>query len=75
LNIGSTSNFIAAYITLPIFAFCYFGWKLYAKTKIVKLEDIDFHTGMKELDEMAEREAAKYVAPKTFSQKLWEWLM
>ncbi|ODO05890.1 hypothetical protein I350_04951 [Cryptococcus amylolentus CBS 6273] len=46
-----TSSFVAAYITLPIFAVCWIGWKVVKKTKMVPLDQIDFHTGRRELDE------------------------
>ena len=45
---------------LPIFVGCYAGWKLAKKTKFVKLEEMDFVTGMRELDEMEARDEAKF---------------
>ncbi|KAI7959777.1 hypothetical protein MJO29_004845 [Puccinia striiformis f. sp. tritici] len=38
----SWGTFIGAYITVPIFGSCYLFWKLYHKTKIVRLEEMDF---------------------------------
>lgn len=55
-----TSKFIAAYITLPIFVGCYAGWKFFKKTKFVSLAEMDFVTGMRELDEMQERDEVKF---------------
>jgi amino acid transporter len=68
------SSFIAAYISeckweccsncpgLPIFFFCYFGWKIVKKTKIVPLAEIDFMSGLRELDEMQARDEERFKA-------------
>jgi amino acid transporter len=42
---------IADHTGLPIFFFSWLGWKLVKKTKMVPLAEIDFVTGMRELDE------------------------
>jgi len=65
-----TSNFFAAYITLLVFAVCYFGWKLAKRTKIVKLDDIDFETGRREIDEMQERDEARFAQQVKWWQKV-----
>lgn len=67
----NVANFVVAYITLPIFAFMYVGWKLYKKTSFVRLADMDFETGRRELDEMCADEEAKFVEPTTWYAKLW----
>lgn len=46
------STFFAAYITLPIFAVSYIAWKYIHKTKWVSLDEMDFTTGRRELDEI-----------------------
>ncbi|ELU44206.1 amino acid transporter [Rhizoctonia solani AG-1 IA] len=66
--------FLAAYICIPIFVVFYLYWKIAKRTKWVRLEDIDFVTGRRELDEVAEQEEARYQAPKGFWQKLWDWM-
>ncbi|ORX40940.1 amino acid transporter [Kockovaella imperatae] len=66
----SVSNFFAAYVTLMIFAVCYFGWKVVKRTKIVPLEDIDFTTGRREIDEMEERDAEQFAQQEKWWQKL-----
>ncbi|WVQ77052.1 hypothetical protein IAR50_006731 [Cryptococcus sp. DSM 104548] len=55
------SSFVAAYITLPIFAVCWIGWKVVKRTKMVPLDQIDFQTGRRELDEeeLADQERFK----------------
>ena len=45
---------------LPIFVGCYAGWKFFKKTKFVSLAEMDFVTGMRELDEMQERDEVKF---------------
>nr|XP_018262615.1 uncharacterized protein I303_05632 [Kwoniella dejecticola CBS 10117]OBR84773.1 hypothetical protein I303_05632 [Kwoniella dejecticola CBS 10117] len=39
------SNFFASYVTLPVIALCFIGWKVVKKTKITKLEEIDLSMG------------------------------
>ncbi|WWC72693.1 uncharacterized protein I206_106657 [Kwoniella pini CBS 10737] len=46
------SNFFVAYVSLLLFAICWGGWKIVKRTKVVALEDIDFTTGRRELDEL-----------------------
>ncbi|GAA5991735.1 hypothetical protein JCM11641_004847 [Rhodosporidiobolus odoratus] len=70
-----TATFIVDYITLVIFAFLWVGWKLFKRTKFVRLETMDFFTGRRELDQMAEDEAAKFEVPTTWYGKIWAFLM
>jgi amino acid transporter len=68
------SVFIAAYICLPIFGLFYAYWKIVKKSKWIRLEDIDFVTGRRELDDLDEQEAARFQEPKGFWQRLWDWM-
>jgi len=69
----SAANFLAAYITLPIFLVLYLGHKIYFRTGLtIKLEEIDVVTGKKEMDELADMEVAR--EPKNFLQKVWFWI-
>jgi amino acid transporter len=69
------SSFVASYIGkpisseygwpsdttgLPVFFFSWLGWKLVKKTKFVRLADIDFVTGMRELDAMEAEDLETY---------------
>ncbi|TDL19138.1 amino acid permease [Rickenella mellea] len=47
----SVNTFITAYICLPIFAVFYIGYKVIARPKFVRIQDMDFDTGRRELDE------------------------
>ncbi|ODV85485.1 hypothetical protein CANARDRAFT_7597 [[Candida] arabinofermentans NRRL YB-2248] len=70
----STSDFFAAYITLPIIALLYVGHMLFTKNfrLFAHPQEIDCFTGLEE----TEAEAASYVAPvpKNFIQRLWFWI-
>jgi amino acid transporter len=71
----NVNTFITAYICLPIFGVFYLIWKIAKRPKFVRISEMDFHTGRRELDEMNEEEDAKYDAPSTFLGKVWDWLM
>lgn len=71
------SDFVAAYITLPIFLVLYLGHKAFSlKQKgplfARRVEDIDVTTGIKEMDELAARDVER--VPKNWLEKAWFWL-
>ncbi|EGO27031.1 general amino acid permease [Serpula lacrymans var. lacrymans S7.9] len=45
------STFVASYINIPIFFCLYFGFKIYYKTKIRTLRDLDFVTDIPKLED------------------------
>ncbi|OAV99426.1 hypothetical protein PTTG_04513 [Puccinia triticina 1-1 BBBD Race 1] len=59
----SISKFVSAYISLPIFVVFFIGWKTYHKTDFVRLDQMDFETGRRELDLMDAMEKEKEVEP------------
>ncbi|VEU21997.1 DEKNAAC102952 [Brettanomyces naardenensis] len=70
----NASDFVAAYVTLPIVLLLYFGhaiwtknWRMYAPP-----EEIDCTTGLKEI----EQEEAEYEPPvaRNFLEKIWFWI-
>lgn len=70
----NASDFVAAYITIPIILVLYFGhaimthnWRFFAPP-----EDIDCVTGLKEI----EAEQASYVPkkPRNFLERIWFWI-
>ena len=69
-------NFITGYIVLPIFIFCYFGYKFWKKTKIIPPEEVDLYTFKAAIDQ--EEEEGK-IADKELKERLkngnkdWEW--
>lgn len=69
----NVSDFLAAYITLPIFLVLYFGHKIWFRTRFaIPVEEIDITTGKKEMDELAEMELPR--EPKNIFQRFWFWL-
>jgi len=49
-------DFVSYYIELPVMAIMYVGWKLYKKTRIVGLEEMDLETDVYEVREEDRRE-------------------
>lgn len=45
---------------LPVFAVCYVGWKIAKRTKMVPIKEIDYTSGMRELDLMQAEDEEKY---------------
>ncbi|KAA1469644.1 general amino acid permease 1 [Dentipellis sp. KUC8613] len=48
------SDFVASYINLPIYAALYVGWKIFKRTKILPLSQLDFKAGIPSLEETEE---------------------
>jgi len=71
----NVNNFITAYICLPIFLVFYIFWKILKRPIFVRIPDMDFTTGRRELNEMDEEEKAKFVEPKGIVAIIWDWLM
>ncbi|KAL0250197.1 hypothetical protein I308_103505 [Cryptococcus tetragattii IND107] len=65
----NTSSFFAIYITIPIFACCWLGWKFAKKTRMVPLEEMDFTTGLRVFDELEAIDAKRF-KPETKLQKV-----
>ncbi|KAF2187613.1 proline-specific permease-like protein [Zopfia rhizophila CBS 207.26] len=69
----SASNFLAAYITLPIFIVLYAGHKMWFKTAFsIKVHNIDVISGKREMDELCALD--EQPVPKNWLQKFWFWL-
>lgn len=69
----NVSDFLAAYITLPIFLGLYFGHKIWFRTPWAKsVAEIDVLTGKREMDELAEMEVVR--EPKNWAQRIWFWI-
>jgi amino acid transporter len=50
-NSWNVNTFITAYICLPIFGVFYLFWKIAKRPKFVRVSDMDFTTGRRELNE------------------------
>lgn len=62
----NASDFFTAYVNIPIFFVLYFGWKITKKTKIWKLHEMDFVTGIPTMEETEIPE----VPPKNVLEKI-----
>lgn len=67
-------DFLAAYITIPVFLVLYIGHKLWQRGPLLKpVHEIDVLTGKKEMDEFCENDGEGPVA-KNWMMKVWYWL-
>lgn len=62
----NASDFLVAYINIPLFIALYVGWKIYKRTKIWKPHEMDFVTGIPSYEETEIPE----VPPVTIPQKI-----
>ncbi|GAW13560.1 hypothetical protein ANO14919_029470 [Xylariales sp. No.14919] len=71
----SATNFLASYITIPIFLALYLGHKIWFRTPLaIKVEDVDVITGKKEMDELAMMDETERPIPRNWLQKVWFWI-
>lgn len=66
----STTNFITAYIGIPIYFGLYIFWKIFKKTKWVKSTDADLWTGKAAID----AEVWPEEHPRNMLEKIWFWI-
>jgi len=69
-----TDTFVTAYIGIPTFFVLWGSYKLYFKTKVIPLDQIDLVSGKREIDEEEEQflaEQAK-LGPRNRWQRLWD---
>nr|CAC67419.1 amino acid transporter [Uromyces viciae-fabae] len=71
----STSKFVSAYLSIPMFIVFFITWKIYHKTAFVKIDQMDFVTGKREFDSMEQIESEKEVEPVGKFAQFLEWLM
>jgi yeast amino acid transporter len=68
----SAKTFIPPYIDIPIVLTLFFGYKIWKKTKFVKVEDMDIWSGKAEIDRLEPHWPV--VKPKNFLQRIWFWI-
>ena len=69
----NVSDFLAAYITIPIFLVLYLGHKAWFRTPWARpIHEIDVISGKREMDEMAAQDVPPVA--KNWAQKAWYWL-
>ncbi|EOD50693.1 putative proline-specific permease protein [Neofusicoccum parvum UCRNP2] len=69
----SVEDFLAAYITLPIFFALYIGHKIWFRTPFARnIADVDVVTGVSEMEDLAAMDEPP--VPKNVWQKIWFWI-
>lgn len=69
----SAANFLAAYITIPIFLALYIGHKIVFRTAFaIKIQNIDVTSGKREMDEMCARDVEP--VPRNIWERMWFWV-
>jgi len=66
----NASDFLTAYINIPIFFGLYFGYKFWKKTKAWSPDEMDFVRGIPTIEETE----APFVPPRTIPEKIFEFL-
>jgi amino acid transporter len=68
----SAKTFIPPYIDIPIFLSLFLGYKIWNRTKFVRVEDMDFWSGKEEID----RQEALWEIPKprNIFERIWFWI-
>jgi amino acid transporter len=68
----NVTDFLAAYIGVPIFFGLYTFWKIFKRSSWIKPEDADITTGKAALD--AEDEQWPELIPRNIFEKVWFWI-
>ncbi|KAK7417301.1 hypothetical protein QQZ08_011681 [Neonectria magnoliae] len=68
----SFSGFFTAYFAIFFFLIIYFGWKIVKRTSFIKAEDMDFHTGLAEVE--AHENQLTFKAPSPRYERIMGWL-
>nr|VWO96679.1 Amino acid permease family protein [Ganoderma boninense] len=67
----ATDSFVTNYLPFVLFPILYIGAKLYFRTPMVKPEDMDFVSGLKEI----EADTYDEPPPRNWVERFWGWLM
>ncbi|KAI0724489.1 amino acid permease [Cerioporus squamosus] len=67
----ATDTFVTNYLPFALFPVLYIGAKLYFRVPLVKPEDMDFVTGLKEI----EADCYDEPPPRNWVERFWGWLM
>ncbi|EON99118.1 putative general amino acid permease protein [Phaeoacremonium minimum UCRPA7] len=68
----SFSGFFTAYFTIVLFLVIYLGWKIVKRTSFIKPQDMDFQTGMAEVE--AHEATLTVKGPVTRYERFMDWL-
>ncbi|OBZ79129.1 putative proline-specific permease put4 [Grifola frondosa] len=67
----ATDTFVTNYLPLALFPVLYFGAKLWFRIPMVRPEEMDFVTGLKEI----EADTYDEPPPRNWAEAFWQWLM
>ena len=67
----ATDSFVTNYIPFILFPILYVGAKFYFRTPLVKPEEMDFITGLKEVEAITYDEPP----PRNWVERFWSWLV
>lgn len=71
----STTSFLAAYITLPLFSALYLGHKLWAQTPWIRpIEMVDLWSGIEESNRQEEEDMGPS-QPRNLLERIWSWIV
>ena len=71
----NVDDFIVGYVSLPIFLVFWAGWKLYKRTNFVSLDEMDFSTERRELDDIMDAEEERAVVDNRWWMRIWKFVM
>ncbi|KAA1469476.1 dicarboxylic amino acid permease [Dentipellis sp. KUC8613] len=68
------ATFVTSYIGIPVFAVFWVGYKVFYKTKVIPIPEVDLVTGIREIEKEEEQyerqEESK--GPRSWRQRLWD---
>lgn len=64
------TSFLTAYIGIPIYFGLFAFWKIFMRTKVIPLDQVDLYTGKAALDAIEWPEAK----PRNWVEKVWFWI-
>ena len=67
----NTANFVTSYMPLVVFPILYFAAKFWTRVPVVKVEDMDFNTGIAEIEANTYDEPP----PRNRMEAFWQWLV
>lgn len=68
----TSTDFLAAYIGIPVFLALYVFWKVFKRTSFINSEDADITTGKAIVD--AEDAHWPGRVPRNFLERVWLWI-
>jgi amino acid transporter len=67
----NTGTFVTDYLPVWLFPLLYIFWKLFKRTEFVRADEMDFYSGIEEI----EAETYEEPPPRNFAERVWGWIM